>query len=180
MRRLALLVLLLSDAADGEGGLWRKPERTFAMVKPDAVHQVDAIIDTLSANGLKCVARRERVLSPSEAKLFYREHRRRAFFPNLVRFMTSGPVVVLVLEGDDAVKRWRELIGPTDSQAARRTSKRSIRAKFGTDKQRNAVHGSDSAKSARRELDFFFGARRLVPVHCRLLLDDLLGIISRR
>jgi nucleoside-diphosphate kinase len=92
-------------------------------------------------------------LAPADAERFYAVHRERGFFADLVRFMSSGPVFVCVLEAEGAVARWRELMGPTDSKKA---PKGTIRGEFGTDVEQNAVHGSDAADTARAEIGFFF------------------------
>lgn len=177
---LALAVaLLLAWSSAGELPVERsRRQRTFAMVKPDAAASARMIVDMAEQQGFTVVANKTLTLSRAEASLFYREHSGRPFFPGLVDFMTSGPVVALVLEREDAVSGWRELIGPTNSHKAKRTARKSIRAKFGTDGQRNAVHGSDSEESARREVDFFFGARALVPIHFRILFDQMRAVFA--
>ena len=135
-------------------------EQTLAIIKPDAVKK-DAIGDIISRYekaGLKPVAVRMMRMSKSVAEGFYAVHRQRPFFDSLTTFMASGPVVVLVLEGKDAVKRNRELMGATDpAQAAPGT----IRAAHGTHIEFNAVHGSDSAESARVEINYFFSSMEL-------------------
>merc|ERR1711935_883912 len=99
------------------------------------------------------IVREERCrLSRTECEEFYAEHSERPFFPGLVKFMSGGDVVKLELQGENAVRRWRELIGPTNSETARKEAASSIRALYGKDNQRNAAHGSDSLESAAREL----------------------------
>ena len=130
-------------------------ERTLCIVKPDAVRKraIGRILAMIEAGGLTPVAARIVKLAPGDAERFYAVHRERKFFPDLVRFMSSGPVFVGVLEGDGAIARWRELMGPTDSTKA---PKGTIRGEFGTDVEPNAVHGSDAPETARVEIGFFF------------------------
>ncbi|MBN1771089.1 MAG: nucleoside-diphosphate kinase [Deltaproteobacteria bacterium] len=130
-------------------------ERTLAIVKPNAVARnlTGAVVRQIEEGGLRVLAMRMFRLTEVQARAFYDVHRARPFFDPLVQFMTSGPVVVLALEGEDAVRRWRELMGATDpAQAAPGT----IRALYGENVQRNAVHGSDGPDTAGRELAFFF------------------------
>jgi nucleoside-diphosphate kinase len=136
-------------------------ERTFAIIKPDAVakNAVGGIVDMIEQAGFKVVGMRMTRLSPHQARGFYAVHQARPFFEGLVTFMTSGPAVVLALEGEDAVTRYRALMGPTDSKKAPAGT---IRHKYGTDIERNAVHGSDSADNAKIELGFFFPGADLV------------------
>jgi nucleoside-diphosphate kinase len=130
-------------------------ERTLCIVKPDAMakHVLGRIVAMIEEKGLTPVAGRIVRLAAADAERFYAVHRERGFFGDLVRFMSSGPVFVCVLEGDGAIARWRELMGPTDSKKA---PKGTIRGEFGTDVEKNAVHGSDAAETARAEIGFFF------------------------
>ena len=132
-------------------------ERTFSIIKPDAVAKraTGAIIDRIEASGLTIIAMKRLHLSEAQAEGFYAVHKERPFFKDLVSFMTSGPVVCMVLEGEGAIARWRDLMGPTDSTAA---PKGTIRGDFGTDIERNASHGSDAPETARLELSYFFNA----------------------
>lgn len=135
-------------------------ERTFSIIKPDAVakNQIGAITAKLEAAGLRVVASRMVRLSDSQAKAFYAVHRERPFYNDLVKFMTEGPVVVQVLEGDNAVAKNREVMGATDpAKAAAGT----IRKDFATSIERNAVHGSDAPETARQEIAFFFSTAEL-------------------
>lgn len=130
-------------------------ERTLAIIKPDAVKK-DAIGDIIrryEAVGLRPVAIRMVRISKSTAEGFYAVHKARPFFDSLTTFMASGPVVVLVLEGDGAIKRNRDLMGATDPAKA---DPGTIRALYGTNIEYNAVHGSDSPESARFEIGYFF------------------------
>ena len=130
-------------------------ERTFFIVKPDAIRArvLGKVLAMIEASGLSIVAGRLRRLSTDETQRFYAVHRERPFFGDLVKFMTSGPVFVGVLEGEGAIKRWRDLMGPTDSTKA---SKGTVRGEFGTDVEQNASHGSDAPETARTEIAFFF------------------------
>jgi nucleoside-diphosphate kinase len=135
-------------------------ERTFSIIKPDAVakNAIGQITAKLEAAGLRVVASRMVRLTDAQAKAFYAVHKERPFYNDLVRFMTEGPVVVQVLEGEDAVKRNRDVMGATDpAKAAAGT----IRKEFATNIERNAVHGSDGPDTARDEIAFFFSTAEL-------------------
>lgn len=136
-------------------------ERTLSIIKPDGVAKgvIGKIMDRFESNGLKIAAVKMARLSPAEAEGFYYVHRERPFFGSLVEFMTSGPVVLMVLEGDNAIGKNRELMGATNpAQAAEGT----IRKDFATDIERNTVHGSDSPESAAFEIPYFFSATEIV------------------
>jgi nucleoside-diphosphate kinase len=130
-------------------------ERTLAIIKPDAVKKkaIGDIIRRYELAGLRPVAIRMMRLSKAAAEGFYEIHRTRPFFGSLTTFMASGPVVVLVLDGDDAIKRHRDLMGATDPAKA---DPGTIRAVYGTTIEYNAVHGSDSLETARFEIGYFF------------------------
>ena len=130
-------------------------ERTLSIIKPDAVGKniVGKIYSRFETNGLKIVAAKMLRLSDEVAGGFYAEHRERPFFPDLIEFMTSGPVVVQVLEGEGAVAKNRELMGATDPKKA---DAGTIRADFAESIDANAVHGSDAAETAAVEIGFFF------------------------
>jgi nucleoside-diphosphate kinase len=130
-------------------------ERTFGIVKPDAVEKsaVGGVIEMIEKAGLKIVGLRLVKLSEAQARAFYDVHKARPFFSSLVAFMTSGPCVVMAIEGENAVTRYREVMGPTDSTKAPAGT---IRNSYGTNIERNAVHGSDGPDTARAELAFFF------------------------
>jgi nucleoside-diphosphate kinase len=135
-------------------------ERTLSIIKPDAVGKniIGKIYSRFESNGLRIVACKMLHLSEAVAGGFYAEHRERPFFRALIDFMTSGPVVVQVLEGEGAVAKNRELMGATNpAEAAAGT----IRADFASSIDANAVHGSDSAASAAREIAYFFAASEL-------------------
>lgn len=136
-------------------------ERTFAIIKPNAVKagHVGQIISEIERSGLILRGMRLARLSPEICQEFYQEHVAKPFYPSLEAFMVEGPVVLLCLEGEGAIVRWRDLMGATNpAQAAKGT----LRALYGEDHTRNATHGSDSPASALRELGFFFGAYDLV------------------
>jgi nucleoside-diphosphate kinase len=132
-------------------------ERTLSIIKPDAVKKnvIGQILARFEKAGLRIVAARMLHLSREQAEGFYAVHRQRPFFRDLVQFMTSGPVLVQVLEGDNAIARNRELMGATDPKKAERGT---IRADFAESIDANAVHGSDSVDTARVEVAYFFPA----------------------
>jgi nucleoside-diphosphate kinase len=132
-------------------------ERTLSIIKPDAVakNAIGEIVARFEKAGLKIAAMQMKQLSQADAEGFYAEHKERPFFGDLVAFMTSGPVVVQVLEGENAIALNRELMGATNPQEA---AEGTIRRDFAESIDANAVHGSDSAASAEREIAYFFGA----------------------
>ncbi len=137
-------------------------ERTLSIVKPDGVARnlIGEVCRRLESQGLQIIAARMLRLSPAQAEAFYEVHRERPFYRDLVRYMSSGPVVAQVLEGDNAVVRNREIMGATDpARAARGT----IRADLALSIEANVVHGSDASDSAAREIGFFFSALELCP-----------------
>jgi nucleoside-diphosphate kinase len=136
-------------------------ERTFAIIKPNAVKsgQVGVIISEIERASLVLKGMRLARLTPELCKEFYHEHVAKPFYQELESFMVEGPVVLLCLEGENAIARWRDLMGATDPAKA---APGTLRARFGQDHTRNATHGSDSPASAFRELGFFFGAYDLV------------------
>ncbi len=140
----------------------RVVERTLSIIKPEVVarNQIGAILQHVEQTGLRIVATRMLQLDRRQAEGFYDVHRERPFFQSLVQFMTSGPVVVSVLEGDDAIARYRKLMGATDPEQA---DAGTLRKLFGTNVEHNAVHGSDAPDTARTEVAYFFGEADLVP-----------------
>jgi len=134
------------------------PERqsTFAMIKPDGMSELGLMLTEIEQSGFTLARARMVRLNELQAGQFYAEHRGRSFYPELVSYMASGPVLAMELVRSDAVYHWRLTLGPTDSNEARELAPESIRAKFGKDKTNNAAHGSDSAASAEREIAFFF------------------------
>ena len=135
-------------------------ERTLSIIKPDAVGKnvIGKIYSRFESNGLQVVAAKMLRLSDDLAGGFYAEHSERPFFPALIEFMTSGPVVVQVLEGEGAIAKNRDLMGATNPQEA---AEGTIRADFASSIDANAVHGSDSAESAAREIAYFFASSEL-------------------
>jgi nucleoside diphosphate kinase len=129
---------------------------TLAIIKPDAGQHTRAILREVAREGFQVLQRATLTLSHAAAAEFYAEHAARSFFPELLQFMTSAPCTVLLLQRANAVAAWRALIGPTDSAKARLSAPQSLRARYGTDGQQNAFHGSDSAASAAREISLFF------------------------
>lgn len=131
-------------------------ERTFSIIKPDAVARnvIGEIYSRFEKGGLRIVASRMLHLTREQAERFYMVHKERPFFNDLVAFMTSGPVMVQVLEGENAIKRNRDLMGATNPQEA---APGTIRADFASTVDENAVHGSDAPETAAQEIEFFFG-----------------------
>ncbi|SCA62580.1 Nucleoside diphosphate kinase [Chlamydiales bacterium SCGC AG-110-P3] len=155
--QLAYCLLLLATAASAS-----EREQTLAMIKPDAVAtcHMGEIVSRYDKTDLRITAAKMKTLTKSEAEQFYAVHSERPFFTDLVRYMTSGPVFVMALEGPDAVKRNRELIGATDPKDA---ATGTIRSDYGKSISSNAIHGSDSAENARQEISFFFTAEEINP-----------------
>ena len=137
-------------------------ERTFSIIKPDAVAKnvIGEIVSRFEKNGLRIIAMRMLHLTREQAEGFYAVHRERPFFKDLVTFMTSGPVVVQVLEGENAISKNRELMGATNPEEA---APGTIRADFARTVDENAVHGSDAPETAAQEIEFFFGEGGLCP-----------------
>jgi nucleoside-diphosphate kinase len=135
-------------------------ERTFSIIKPDAVAKnvIGQIVGRFEANGLQIVAQRMEHLTEEKAKGFYAEHDGKGFFNDLVAFMTSGPVVLQVLQGENAILKNRELMGATNPQEA---AAGTIRADFAQSIDANAVHGSDAPESAAREIAYFFAPEQI-------------------
>jgi nucleoside-diphosphate kinase len=130
-------------------------QRTYSMIKPDAVAsgQIGDILAVLEHDGFRIVGMKMRQLSLAEAEGFYAVHKERPFFPDLIRFITEGPVVTLALEREDAVTRLREVMGATNPANA---AEGTIRKRFAASIERNCIHGSDSAENAAIELAYFF------------------------
>jgi nucleoside-diphosphate kinase len=153
MKKLAFAALLFTElllAAEID-----PVERTLSIVKPDAVASghIGDILEYFEHDGLRIVGAKLIRLTPEQAKEFYAEHKARPFYKSLVAYMTSGPVLVQVLEGPDAVARNRRIMGPTNPTEAQEGT---IRRDFGISIQENAVHGSDSQTNAKKEISFFF------------------------
>ena len=136
-------------------------ERTLAIIKPDAVEKqfTGPVIQRIEEAGFRVRAIRLVHVTRAEAEGFYAVHRERPFFPSLTAFMSSGPAVVMVLEADGAIKKWRDLMGATDPAQAPAGS---IRARYGSSIERNATHGSDAPDTAAFEMGYFFAGVDLV------------------
>ena len=136
-------------------------ERTFAIIKPDAVASGHAgkIIDAIVENGFRVAGLKLKRLSQSDAEGFYAVHRERPFYGGLVKFMTEGPVIVMVLEAPDAIRKWRDLMGATNPANA---AEGTLRKRFAENIERNCVHGSDAPETAAVEIPFFFATSELV------------------
>lgn len=135
-------------------------ERTFGMIKPDSYQNLGKIIDAVQKQGFSISKLKMSKFQKATAEKFYAEHIGKPFFEGLQNFMTSDVCVGMELVDTGAIGGWRQFIGPTNSTKAKAEAPTSIRAMFGTDGQRNAVHGSDSQESANREIDFFFGPQK--------------------
>jgi len=136
-------------------------QRTFAIIKPDAVANgyTGDIISIIEKAGFRVVALRKHHITQKQAEGFYAVHKERPFFQGLVKFMTEAPAVVMVLEKDNAIQAWRDLMGATNPANA---AEGTIRKKFATDIERNCVHGSDAPETAAQEIPFFFATGELL------------------
>jgi len=136
-------------------------ERTFAIIKPDAVaaNQAGEILAAVQAAGFRIVGMKMKRLSQIEAENFYAVHKERPFYAGLVKFMTEGPVVVMALEAEGAIKKWRDTMGATNPANA---AEGTIRKRFATSIERNCVHGSDAPETAAVEIPFFFASSELL------------------
>jgi nucleoside-diphosphate kinase len=132
-------------------------EKTLSIIKPDGIARglIGEVIKRLENNGLKIIAMKMLKLTKAQAESFYSVHKERSFFQSLTYFMTSGPVVVMVLEGEDAIAKYRDIMGATDYREA---AQGTIRRDFATDIEKNIVHGSDSPEAAAFEIGFFFNS----------------------
>ncbi|MBF0441000.1 MAG: nucleoside-diphosphate kinase [Oligoflexales bacterium] len=136
-------------------------ERTLSIIKPDGVERnlVGKIISKFEENGIRVIAMKRILLTVQQASIFYAIHKERAFYRELVEYMTSGPVVVMVLEGKDVIARNREIMGATDPSKA---LKGTIRKEFALSIQMNTVHGSDSVENAKEEISYFFSETEIL------------------
>jgi nucleoside-diphosphate kinase len=132
-------------------------EKTLSIIKPDGVARglIGEVIKRLESNGLKLIAMKMLKMTKEQAESFYAVHKERPFFQSLTYFMTSGPVVVMVLEGEDAIAKYRDIMGATDYREA---AQGTIRRDFATDIEKNIVHGSDSPETAAFEIGYFFNS----------------------
>lgn len=150
-------------------------EKTLAIIKPDAVQYATEIEEIMQQEGFTILQKRNLQLSPEQASEFYEEHFGKAFFHDLITYMTSGPIMVYSLARDDAIAQWRKLIGPTNTSVAQEEAPESLRAKYGTDDGKNGFHGSDSPTSADRELKYFFPGTINEPVMTGQAAKDYLA-----
>lgn len=155
-------VVFLSSAL--QANLNSGPSYTLAMIKPNAVKEgnTGSIIEKIERNGLQVVAMKMDWLTKERAQRFYSVHKERPFFNDLTSFISSGPVVALILKGENAVERYRQLMGATDPKKA---APGTIRAEFAKSTTSNSVHGSDSAENAAQEIALFFGPEELNVLH---------------
>ncbi len=143
-------------------------QQTLAMIKPDAVaaNQSGLIISRIEEAGLQVIAMKMTRMTAAEAGRFYAVHQNRPFYSSLIEFMSSGPIVVMVLEGNNAVAVYRQLMGATDPLKA---APESLRKQFGSSVEHNAVHGSDSVENAKKEIAFFFTENQIYPRNKNLM-----------
>jgi len=136
-------------------------EKTLGIIKPDAVKADNSgkIIDIIESSGLKIVAMKKISLSKEQAKQFYEVHKDKPFYESLTEFMSSGKIIPMVIEGENAIAKYRQIMGATDPAKAK---KGTIRNLYGTNIEHNAVHGSDAPKTAKEELAFFFSKYELL------------------
>ena len=155
-------------------------EKTLVIIKPDCMGKMGDIVDRVIREGFTICSARMVQLSKEDVAIFYAEHEGKEFFERLLNLMVEGRVLVMSVTGQGAVKRWREVLGPTDPVDARKDHPNSIRAQFGTNVTRNACHGSDSLESAKREVELFFGSSKkpLGKRTAKLSGDCTLGIIK--
>jgi len=173
-------LLEVVDFADEHtrAALGKRSERTLAMVKPHAVQHLGEIVTMIEGAGFAINQMRMVHLTRADAERFYAVHRGKPFFDTLASMMSSDRIVAMELVKGDAVRAWRELIGPTDSNVARAEAPGSIRARFGVDKTQNACHGSDADQTAEEEIAFFFGPGSEKMGHCYLMSNTTLGVVK--
>jgi nucleoside-diphosphate kinase len=142
------------------GGIFMK-ERTLAIIKPDGISRnlIGAIINRIEGLDIKIIAMKMIFMTREQAQGFYAVHRGKSFYESLTDFMSSGPCVVMVLEGEDVIRRYRELMGATNYREAKEGT---IRKEFATDIEKNVVHGSDAQDTARFEISYFFNKLEIV------------------
>ncbi|KAM7042730.1 nucleoside diphosphate kinase homolog 5 isoform 2-T2 [Acridotheres tristis] len=151
-------------------------ERTLAIIKPDIIDKEEEIEDLILRSGFHIIQKRNLQLSPEQCSNFYAEQFGKMFFPNLTAYMSSGPIVAMVLARNCAVSYWKELLGPSNSVRARITHPHSLRALYGTDELRNGLHGSLSISSAEKEIRFIFPEAILEPVPTGQRARDYLNL----
>lgn len=166
-----------SDASTRQA-LGCKNEKTLAAIKPDAMGKMGEILDRVAQEGFVLCNARMAQLTREEAAELYIEHKGKEFFERLLDLMTEGPVLLFAITGQNAIRKWREVMGPTDPADARRDFPHSVRAQYGTNVTRNACHGSDSPKAAEREVELCFGRKTPIGRRTAKLAECTLGIIK--
>ncbi|XP_056372543.1 nucleoside diphosphate kinase homolog 5 [Hyla sarda] len=151
-------------------------ERTLALIKPDVLHKAEEIEDIILCSGFHIVRKMKLHLSPEKCSDFYAEQYGKMFFPSLTAYMSSGPIIALELARHDAINFWRQVMGPSNSLKAKETHPESIRAIYGTDDLRNAVHGSYCLTSAEREIRFMFPEAPIEPMPSGQIAMDYLDL----
>ncbi|XP_040836614.1 nucleoside diphosphate kinase homolog 5 [Ochotona curzoniae] len=151
-------------------------EKTLAIIKPDVVDKEEEIQDIILRSGFTIVQRRKLCLSPEQCSNFYVEQYGKMFFPNLTAYMSSGPLVVMIIARHKAISYWKELLGPANSLIAKETHPDSLRAIYGTDDLRNALHGSNDFASAEREIHFMFPKVIIEPIPVGQAAKDYLNL----
>lgn len=155
---------------------WIQVERTLALIKPDVLHRAEEIEDIILRSGFHIVKKMKVHLSPEKCSDFYSEQYGKMFFPSLTAYMSSGPIIALELARHDAINYWRQVMGPSNSLKAKQTHPESIRAIYGTDDLRNAVHGSYCLSSAEREIRFMFPEAPIEPIPIGQVAVDYLDL----
>lgn len=161
-----------------KNSLGSEKQKTLVLIKPDGMSKMGEILNRIINEDFTICNMRMVQLSRDDAAMFYMEHEGREFFERLVNLMLEGPVLAMCISGHNAIKKWREIQGPTDPADARRDCPNSIRAQFGTNATRDACHGSDSVESAEREVRLFFGDKKTLGKSTAKLRDCTLGIIK--
>ncbi|XP_008282649.1 nucleoside diphosphate kinase homolog 5 [Stegastes partitus] len=150
-------------------------ERTLAIIKPDAHHKAEEIEDTILKAGFIILQKRKLHLSPEQCSDFYADQYGTLFFPSMTAFMSSGPIIALMLARDNAIAHWKSIIGPVSSTKARETHPECLRAKYGTSDLKNALHGSESFPAAVREIRFMFPNSVIEPFPSREATEQYLS-----
>ncbi|KAM3848064.1 nucleoside diphosphate kinase homolog 5 isoform 1-T2 [Vipera latastei] len=151
-------------------------ERTLAIIKPDIINKEVEIEDIILRSGFTIVQKRKLQLSPEQCSNFYVEQYGKMFFPNLTAYMSSGPLVAMVLARQKAISYWKELLGPSSTIVAKETHPDSLRAIYGTDDLRNGLHGSANFSSAEREIRFMFPEVLIEPIPAKQAAKDYLNL----
>ncbi|XP_044061433.1 nucleoside diphosphate kinase homolog 5 [Siniperca chuatsi] len=150
-------------------------ERTLALIKPDAIHKAEEIEDIILKSGFTILQKQMLQLSPEQCSDFYADQYGKLFFPSLTAFMSSGPIVAMILAREDAIAHWKSIIGPVNSIKARETHPECLRAKYGTSDLKNALHGSESFHVAEREIKFMFPNSVIEPFPSREATKEYLS-----